>query len=95
MNRSNSELSDLSDDDETHEPRILEGESSSGESNEEKHGNICNGKIILDQPLPSMSLQPIYLIVSVPVNSWIQYKQDTISNKIPPKNHNGSLKILS
>ncbi|GFW99591.1 hypothetical protein TNCV_3418241 [Trichonephila clavipes] len=50
------ELSDLSDDDnaanKTNESRILEGESSSDESDEEKHGNILNGKTILDHSLP-------------------------------------------
>ncbi|GFU67162.1 hypothetical protein TNCV_3770941 [Trichonephila clavipes] len=54
--RLTSELSDLSDDDnaenKTYESRILEGESSSDESDEEKRGNILNGKTILDHSLP-------------------------------------------
>ncbi|GFW33863.1 hypothetical protein TNCV_3589481 [Trichonephila clavipes] len=51
-----SELRDLSDDDnaanKTYESRILEEESSSDESDQETHGNICNGKSILDPYLP-------------------------------------------
>ncbi|GFV95132.1 DUF4817 domain-containing protein [Trichonephila clavipes] len=57
MNNSDSELSDLLNDDyasdKTYEPRILDGETSSDKSDEEKHGNIFNGKTILDHPLPS------------------------------------------
>ncbi|GFS47585.1 hypothetical protein TNCV_3133791 [Trichonephila clavipes] len=51
-----SELSDLSDDNnaanKTYESRILEEESSSDESDEEKYGNIGNGKTIFDHSLP-------------------------------------------
>ncbi|GFV73910.1 hypothetical protein TNCV_2641741 [Trichonephila clavipes] len=54
MNKS--ELMDLSDDDnaatKTYESRILEGESSSDEKDKETHGNILNGKTILDPSLP-------------------------------------------
>ncbi|GFV78553.1 hypothetical protein TNCV_1888591 [Trichonephila clavipes] len=80
MNISDSELCDLSDDDyvadKTHESRILEGESSSDESDEEKHGNICNAKTILDHPLLSKSLETIHFILLAVVNSLFQYKQE-------------------
>ncbi|GFW01497.1 hypothetical protein TNCV_4539951 [Trichonephila clavipes] len=56
MKKSDPRLSDLSDDDnaanKAYKSRILEGESGSDESNEEKHGNILNGKTILDHSLP-------------------------------------------
>ncbi|GFT28149.1 hypothetical protein TNCV_645231 [Trichonephila clavipes] len=72
MNKSDSELSDFSDDDytvdKTYEPDILEGKSSSEERDEEKHGNICNGKTILDHPFPSKSLETIHFIVLAVIN---------------------------
>ncbi|GFW33929.1 hypothetical protein TNCV_3590141 [Trichonephila clavipes] len=52
MHKSDFELCDLSDDDyaadKTYETRMLEGKSSSDKRDEENHGNICNGKTILD-----------------------------------------------
>ncbi|GFW75861.1 hypothetical protein TNCV_4430431 [Trichonephila clavipes] len=48
MNKPESDLSHLSDDDyaadKTYESRFLGGESGSDNRDEEKHGNICNGK---------------------------------------------------
>ncbi|GFT15073.1 hypothetical protein TNCV_4316511 [Trichonephila clavipes] len=84
-----SEFSYLLDDgnaaNETYESCILKVESSSDESEEEKHGNISNGKTILAHSLSSKSLEPIHFIVLAVANSWFQCKQDAISNKIPPK----------
>ncbi|GFU74358.1 hypothetical protein TNCV_2094821 [Trichonephila clavipes] len=66
MNKSDVELNNLSDDDydveKTYKPR-------SDEIDEEKHGNICNGKKILDHPLPSNSIEPIHFIVLAVTNS--------------------------
>ncbi|GFX19837.1 hypothetical protein TNCV_1433981 [Trichonephila clavipes] len=60
MNKSDSDLlDDLYVADKTYEPRILEGESSSYETYEEKHGNVCTEKTILDHLLQSKSPQPI------------------------------------
>ncbi|GFV74632.1 hypothetical protein TNCV_5130741 [Trichonephila clavipes] len=74
MNELDSKLSDLLDDDDfadkTCEPRILDGKSSSNESEEEKHGNICNKKTILDHSLPSNSPVPIRFLVLAVENSW-------------------------
>ncbi|GFX33746.1 hypothetical protein TNCV_3961551 [Trichonephila clavipes] len=64
-----SELRDLSDDDNA-ELCILEEESSSDESDEEKHGNIRNGKTILDNSLPSKPLDHNHFIVLAVANSW-------------------------
>ncbi|GFU33528.1 hypothetical protein TNCV_1797641 [Trichonephila clavipes] len=73
MNKSDSEISNFSDDDytvnKTNELRILEEESSSYENDEEKHGNICNGMTILDHSLPSKSLEPIHFIILAVENS--------------------------
>ncbi|GFU59262.1 hypothetical protein TNCV_4197861 [Trichonephila clavipes] len=86
---SDSELSDFLDDDyaanKTYESRILEGESSYDESDQEKHGNICNGKTILDHSLPSKPLEPIHFIVLAVANTWFRCKQNAISNEIAPK----------
>ncbi|GFU62033.1 hypothetical protein TNCV_717591 [Trichonephila clavipes] len=73
MNKSDFELSNLLDDDyvadKRYEPRILELESNLNESDEEKHGNICNEKTILDYPLPLKSFELIHLIVLATANS--------------------------
>ncbi|GFS53323.1 hypothetical protein TNCV_1326911 [Trichonephila clavipes] len=63
MNRSNSELSDLLDDD--YAGGKLDGESSSDECDEKKQRNICYTKTTLRHPLPSKSLEPIHFIVMV------------------------------
>ncbi|GFW06504.1 hypothetical protein TNCV_2188371 [Trichonephila clavipes] len=60
-------------------------ESSLDESDDEKHGNVYNGKTILDHSLPSRSLELIHFIVLAVPNSWFLCKQNAISNKIPPK----------
>ncbi|GFV56625.1 hypothetical protein TNCV_736331 [Trichonephila clavipes] len=103
MNKTDSEHSYLSAKqnylaDKTNESRILEEQSSSDESDEEGM-QICDDMVkilkkkILGHPLPSKSLEPIHFIDLAIVNSWFQYKQDTISNKIPLKNQNKSLEI--
>ncbi|GFU92946.1 hypothetical protein TNCV_2080921 [Trichonephila clavipes] len=96
-NKSDSELSDLSDDEyavnKTYESRILEEESSSNESDEEKHRNICNGKTILDHFLPSMSLERIHYIDLAVANSSFLCKHNAISNKIPLKIKTDRLKF--
>ncbi|GFX88203.1 hypothetical protein TNCV_160171 [Trichonephila clavipes] len=73
INKSDSELSGLTDNDytvdKTYDRRILEGEPNSDESDEEKHGDISNGKTILDHPLPSKTLEPIHFIVLAVANS--------------------------
>ncbi|GFU95457.1 hypothetical protein TNCV_4787921 [Trichonephila clavipes] len=76
MNKSGSEFKNLSEDDyaadKTYETCILEGKSSSDESEEVKHGNIYNGQTVLDHALPSKSLEPVHLIVLAVVNSSFQ-----------------------
>ncbi|GFW79246.1 hypothetical protein TNCV_2476531 [Trichonephila clavipes] len=85
MKESDPGFSDITDDDcaagKTHEPHILEEESSSDKIYEEKDGNICNGKSILDHPFQSKSLASIYSIVLFVANSLFQNKQDEISNE--------------
>ncbi|GFV27680.1 hypothetical protein TNCV_4169051 [Trichonephila clavipes] len=80
LNRSDSKLSDLSDDDyaagNAYERRILKGELSS----EKKHGNIYYLKTTLDHSVPTKSLESINFIVIAEANSWFYYKQDIISN---------------
>ncbi|GFU05628.1 hypothetical protein TNCV_3292171 [Trichonephila clavipes] len=97
MNRSDSERDRLEDDyvaDKAYERRIVEGESSSDQSDEK---NTCKYLLIKENfgshPLPSKSLEHVNFIVIAESNSWFQYNQDAISNENPPKTQNGSLKI--
>ncbi|GFY07261.1 hypothetical protein TNCV_5084481 [Trichonephila clavipes] len=54
--------------DKTYEPCLPEGKSSSYESDEEKHANICNRKKNLGHPLPSKPPEPIHFIVLAVAN---------------------------
>ncbi|GFY03901.1 hypothetical protein TNCV_1196811 [Trichonephila clavipes] len=77
--------------DKTYEPRLLEGESSSDETDEEKHGHIWNGKTILDHSLPSKYLEHFFVLAletaearalaaSLPTNKNILTDDDCCEN---------------
>ncbi|GFU57395.1 hypothetical protein TNCV_3635741 [Trichonephila clavipes] len=68
MNKSDSDLSDEDyDEDKTYEPHAYwkENQVHTNESDDEKHGNICNRKTILDHHLPLKSHEPIYFNIKV------------------------------